>query len=321
MLLVHAACGGTSKPAQTAPQPAEPKTVEPPPAEPTEPATAAASATAAEPAEPAELAEPAERGEPADPNGPIEHLAPNLGANVKLVSKGKGTLAPLRYSATLGSKQQVEVAMNLAVQMRVGGQLQKQVVPTHVLIGEVETKGVEENRAEYVFTVAGLDWRDLPGSLPAADFKALGAPTGLVISGAVGPFGLVGNTTLRSERSTPTAESALKLVRGNLPSWPVLPNEPVGVGAKWKTTTTWWVDGAGGVTQVTDYDVVSRSGATWTIKGKTKISGALTGTGTTEATITDGALYPSFKTTTETRSPSKVDGPVQFKSGWTVTAK
>lgn len=313
-LLLQPGCGGTSNPTQTTPPPAETKAVAP--AEPSSPVAAA-------PSEPSAPSAPAEAAEPEQPTGAVEHFVPNHGALVKLVSKGKGTLEPLRYSATLGGKQQVEVVMNLAMRSRIGGRVQKQVLPTHVLTGEVETTAVEESAAKYAFTVAGLEWRDTPGSvLPAANFNELGVPPGLVISGTVEPFGLMGDTRLRSGESNPYTESAFKVVRGNLPSWPVLPNEPVGIGARWKATTTWWVAGAGGVTQVTDYEVVSRQGATWTIKGKIRISGAHTGTGTTEATITDGALYPSFKTTTETRlPPSKEDGPLQVNSGWAVTAK
>ena len=61
------------------------------------------------------------------------------------------------------------------------------------------------------------------------------------------------------------------------------------------------------VTVVTDYELVSKKGTTWTIKGKTKLSGtdqelkgskftAIQGTGATEATLVEGALFPTFKT-------------------------
>ncbi|MGN6106426.1 MAG: hypothetical protein ACTHU0_15075 [Kofleriaceae bacterium] len=317
-LLLQAACGGKSKPTQTAPLPEE---------------TKAAETTSEKPAEPAEPAEP-----PA-PTGPVELSVPAPDTKVKLVSKGKGKLAPLRYSGKAGGKQQVELAMDFSAKQSVGAQSQEQVIPTIVLAGEAETKAVEaDGKAEYAFTVTGIDARDVPGSsLPAAEFKskALGSLTGLVIGGTLAPNGIGGETKLRIEKPDPMSASALELVHATLPSWPVLPDQPVGVGAKWQATTATTLADKVVVTQVTDYELVSKKGATWTIKGKTKISGAdqdisggkitgISGTGTTEVTVTDGALLPSYKSTSETQfTASEKDASMQFviKSGGALTAK
>ncbi|MBA3453039.1 MAG: hypothetical protein H0T42_08100, partial [Deltaproteobacteria bacterium] len=113
------------------------------------------------------------------------------------------------------------------------------------------------------------------------------------------------------------------------------PKEPVGVGAKWQSTTTAKLADKLDVTQVTDYELVAQKGTTWTIKGKTKVTGtdqkmqggdisAIKGSGTSEATITDGMLFPTYKTMLETQFTAAEAGKsMQFalKVGGSVNAK
>ena len=65
------------------------------------------------------------------------------------------------------------------------------------------------------------------------------------------------------------------------------------------------------VTAVTDYTVVSHKNKLWTIKGTTKVTGAdqvmqggkiskIAGTGTSEITLADGALFPTHEARLET---------------------
>ncbi|HMG22523.1 MAG TPA: hypothetical protein VK607_14420, partial [Kofleriaceae bacterium] len=89
------------------------------------------------------------------------------------------------------------------------------------------------------------------------------------------------------------------------------------------------------ITQVTDYELIAHDGATWKIKGTTKVSGkdqevdnakisAISGTGTSETTISDGALYPAHKALLETQfKASDADKSTTFslKVGGVVTPK
>jgi hypothetical protein len=89
------------------------------------------------------------------------------------------------------------------------------------------------------------------------------------------------------------------------------------------------------MTHVTDYELVSRAGSTWTIKAKTKVSGKdqeykggkiskIAGTGTSEIKLDDGMLYPTTNAQIETNlTASEGDKSMQlaFKIGGQVNAK
>jgi len=314
-LILVAACGGTSKPASTAPLPDEAKAAPPPAAKP----------------DPAPVAEPAK---PAPPAGPVEVKIPAVQTTVKVVSGGKGKKEALRYTAKQGAKQAVELSMDFSGKQ----DTDEQTVPTIVLIGEAETRAVDKDgNAEYTVTVTGTDARTVTGSkVPVDKFKAvLGSLAGLTIGGTIGTTGVAGDVTLRIEKPQENAADTLELLRLTLPTLPVLPKEAVGVGAKWQSTTTAKLADRLDVTQVTDYELVAHSGSTWTIKGTTKVSGkdqdiedskvsAISGTGTSETTIAAGVLYPTHKASLETQFKAQdKDKSSQFviKVGGAVTPK
>jgi len=318
LIAVVAACGGTSKPAPTAPLPGDPKEASAAPAPPVE------SKPAPEPVEP----------KPAPPAGPVEVKIPAAQTTVKIVSGGKGKKETVRYSAKAGSKQAIELAMDFAGKQ----DTEEQIVPTIVLPGEAETKAVDKDgNAEYTVTVTGTDARSVTGSqVPVDKFKAvIGTLTGLTIGGTLGTTGVAGDLTLRIETPRENAADTLELLRLTFPTLPVLPKEAVGVGAKWQSTTSAKLADRLDVTQVTDYELVAHQGATWTIKGTTKVSGkdqsiddskvsAISGSGTSETTISAGALYPAHKASLETQfKAQEKDKQTQFtiKVGGAVTPK
>lgn len=314
LLILVAACGGTSKPAPTAPLPEEAKAAPPPPK--------------------AEAAPPAEPPKPARPTGPVEVKIPAVQTTVKVVSGGKGKKEALRYTAKQGAKQAVELAMDFSGKQ----DTEEQVVPTIVLIGEAETRAVDKDgNAEYQVTVTGTDARNVTGSqVPVEKFKAvLGSLAGLTIGGTIGTTGVAGDVTLRIEKPQENAADTLELLRLTFPTLPVLPKEAVGVGAKWQSTTSAKLADRLDVTQITDYELVAHNGSTWTIKGTTKVSGkdqdvedskvsAISGTGTSETTIAAGVLYPTHKALLETQFKAQdKDKSSQFviKVGGAVTPK
>lgn len=303
LILAAAACGGSQKPASTPPLPDD--------------KPAASAQPPAKPEAPAE--KPAE---PPKPTGPVEVKISAPQTTVKLVSAGKGKKEQLRYTPKQGNKQQVELALDF------GGKqdTDEELIPTIVLTGEAETTTVDKDGSEYTLKVTGFDARDVKGAqIPADKFKqALGSLTGLTIGGKLASNGVPGETTLRIEQPQEHAADSLELIRQTLPSLPVLPTEAVGVGAKWQATSTLKIADRLEVTHTTDYELVAHKGATWTIKGTTKVSGAdqdveggkisgISGTGTSEATIADGTLYPTYKTSLETQfKASEKDKSSQF---------
>ncbi len=311
ILLVAAACGGSPKPPPTVPLPNDTQAATPP-------------------APPAPPAAP----EPPPPPPPVEVKIAPPQTTVKLLTGGRGKKQPLRYTPTAGSKQVVELAMDFT-----GTQdTEARIVPTIVLTGEAEATAVDaEGNVDYKLTITGTDAREVAGSsVPLDQFKPLlGTLSGLTLAGKRDASGLPAEQTLRIEKPARSAAEALELIRLTLPALPVLPKEPVGVGAKWKATTTARLADQLDVEQVTDYELIAHKGTTWTIKGKTKVTGkdqtiengkisGISGVGTSETTIADGALYPTHKGSVETQFKASVqDKSIQFnlKVGGAVTPK
>lgn len=318
LFLVATACGGPSKQPQLAPLPAD---------KPAEPATPVAEKPAPKP-------DPT----PAAAAGPAEVTVPANKTTVKLVSAGKGKREVLRYTNKVGTKQQVEVAMDFAAkEIHTGKSPADQIVPTIVLAGEAEIKSVDKDgNAAYVLTVSSTDARANESKIPIDQFKiVLGSLAGLVISSTLSPTGTAGDVSLKIEKPNDMTGGALELVKMTLPQFPVLPTEAIAVGAKWQATTNLKLADKLDITQVTVYELVSHKGTTWTIKGTTKISGtdqdvgegakitAIKGTGTSESTLADGVLYPQTKSSFETQFTANdpKEGAVQFalKVGGAVT--
>jgi hypothetical protein len=315
LLLVATACGGSPKPIQTAPLPDDPKPVTAPVTE----------------AKPAPTEPPATK--PAAPAAPVEVKIPAQQTTVTIVSAGKGKKELLRYTPKLGGKQPIELAIDFSSRQ----DTDEQVVPTIVLVGDAETTAVDKDGAAYTVTITGMDARAVTGSkVPVDKFKeVLATLAGLTIGGKLGPSGAAGDLTLRIEKPLAHAAEALELLRVTLPVLPVLPKDAVGVGAKWQATTIAKLAERLDITQVTDYELTGHKGTTWTIKGTTKITGkdqdidtskisGIAGSGTSETTITDGALYPAHKSSLETQfKASEQDKSMQFaiKIGGTVTPK
>ena len=128
--------------------------------------------------------------------------------------------------------------------------------------------------------------------------------------------GSVSDLTLRVDKPDEHTAGAMGLLKLSLlPLWPVLPSEAIGPGAKWTVTQTAKVADQLEVTQTTNYQLVSKKGKVWTIKGTTKVTGTeqqigdgaqkatfdgIGGTGTTEATISEGTLLPVSKQSVKT---------------------
>jgi hypothetical protein len=292
-----------------------------PPAAPQTPDPKAVATPASTPADPAQA-------RPAAPISPIEAKIPAAQTTVKLLSDGQGKKEVVRYSARPGARQTVEVAMDFTGRQ----DTEEATAPTIVLTCDARAGAVDKDgAADTTLTVTGADARPVAGSdRTAQDLKpALAGLTGLTIAGKRGATGATGEVTLRLVHPPAGDDDALGLIRETLPVLPVLPTQPVGVGAKWQSTTAARVADKLDVTQVTDYEIIAHDGASWTIRGTTKVSGkdqkidsatisGISGTGTSETTIADGAVYPAHKEQLETRftatDPESADPskPIQF---------
>jgi hypothetical protein len=298
LVIATAACGGTSKP--TTPPPVLPddnvaKTEPPKPED-----------------KPAEEAPPPQL-EPAD-------VVFTMGkGEVKLVSAGKGKKEKDALTPKPGTKQQAEWSVDISgTQQDEGGTKEDQFLPTMVFIGDLEAKEVDaaSGQTKYVMTVTGVDARDKQGSqISGAQFKpALDGFVGTTFAGTVDANGTPSDVTLHIEKPQPIMGTPVRLLQtASLPMWwPVLPSEPIAPGAKWTVTTKVKLATAVEITRVDTYQLVSKKGDTWTVKGTSKVSGedqtlgegkiaGISGEGTHEVTITAGSLAP---TSTQTISTS-----------------
>jgi hypothetical protein len=296
LFIALAACGGKQKSTTPPPPLPEPK-------------------PEAKPAEEAKQ-EPKEPAKPPIPQGPLELTFPAAKHTVKLVNGGKGKKSALKLTSKAGDKQSVELTMDFSGKQilppELGGTTESQVAPTIVLLADFETKEVAADGAtKFAVTINGVDARDVPGAkTPGADFKnELLSLTGATIQGAVNANGSMSDLTLRVEKPDQNTMGAMNLLKLSLmPMWPVLPTEAIAPGAKWQVATATKVAERLEVTQTTDYQLVSKKGKAWVIKGTTKVSGteqeigegpekakfgSIAGSGSHEATINEGTLLPT----------------------------
>lgn len=308
LLVAAAACGGKSKPADPPMPLPEPKVEE---------------------AKPAEPEQPKEPEAPPVPKGPIEVTLPAPTIEVKLVTAGKGKKAPLKLSSKVGSKQTTELSLDFT-----GGQdgppetggKKDEVAPTVVLMADAETQEVAADGAtKFQFTVSGVDTKDKTGQkVSSAEFKSeLGSLIGATIAGSVAANGAPSDLKLRIEKPDAKAAGALEFVKLSLlPMWPVLPTEAIAPGAKWTVTTKQKIADQLEVKKVISYELVSKKGAAYTIKGSTKITGDeqnvqgaklgnIGGDGKHEITLNEGALLPTMKQNMATNFTITVEPPPQ----------
>ena len=337
-LVAAAACGGKQKSTTPPPPLPEPKEEAKPVETPKEEPKAEA------PKEEPPKEEAPQEEEPKAPAGPIELTVASPKVTVKLVSAGKGKKAALKIVAKQGAKQQVELAIDFRGKSTgLGAPDQEDVFPTFVLSGEAEVKTTDKDGSQFQLTVTGTDARDVTGQkFTNEQAKQVAASLqGLTIAGTINANGSASDMKLALEKPQAASIGALGFMTMALPSLPVLPTEAIGVGAKWQVSSTIKMVEQLDVTHTTDYELVSKKGNTWVIKGTTKVSGTdqmlgglkasqINGGGAIEATITDGALYPQMKSNVQTaftvsgtdpQSNQTVTGTLDLKSSAIITPK
>jgi len=286
LLVTASACGGSHKPTTPPPPLPEDKKTEPTPV--------------------AEAPKPAPA--PKDPD-PIDVPLVMGKATYKLASAGKGQKAVLKVGGEKGVKQQLELALDFAGKQtappELGGSADE-VAPTLVLASDLEVSDADKDGAKFKVTFTGVDARDRQGAKATKDeYKAqFGVLAGVQLSGAVSPTGQLSDVTLHVAKPSGKTMQALELVRiSMLPMWPILPTEPIGVGAKWTVSTPYTIAGQIETAQTTDFEVLSHKGAEWKLKGTTKLAGKeqtfketkfekIGGAGGLEITLTDGVFMP-----------------------------
>jgi len=311
VVLLAAACGSSSKP-PTTPLPPDPQP------------------EADKPAEPEKKPEPPK---PAEPLPPLDASFPAPKTTVKLVSAGKGKRAPLKLTPKAGAKQQIEIVFDIGEHQgapaELGGSIDTQY-PSIVLVGDAEVTAVDPaGAATYTLAITGTDVRGENAKNPPAPIddikKAIATVQGLTLASTIDASGTQGDTKLHVAKPEAPTARVLSQLLPLWPAFPVLPAEPIGVGAKWQVTTAAKVmigAVALDVTHTTEYELVSHTGTSWTIKGTAKVAGddqsqgdakvqKIGGEGDASITLADGALYPTTTAHLATSFQAIVSGPDQ----------
>ena len=259
---------------------------------------------------PAEPAEPV--GKTAPPPVPVPPEPPKLAAHdtaidapttaVKLVSPGKGKRVVAKIAPAAGARTAVELRVDFTATQN--GQTQP--TPTLILRADAETVSADKDGAQYKLTVTGTDTRYASGVAKVPQLEAgLAGTVGMTLSGSVAGTGAAGKLALHHDAATPVSGELMELFKVTwMPLWPALPTEAIAPGAKWQAVSTFKLAGQIDVTETVDYELVAYKDKTWTIKGVAKLAGKeqtlegapvsdISGTGTLDATLIDGALLPT----------------------------
>jgi hypothetical protein len=174
---------------------------------------------------------------PAASQSPAGFPAPGGLAIVKLVSPGAEPRKALRYVVPAGTKARIELSTDIAMHVEAGGMSMPMKMPGTKIISEVTVSAVAPNGdMTFATGLSGMSF-DTAGVDPAVAAAMAGAPDVSSIK-ATGTMTSRGMTTQQFDLSKVT-DPQLKQVMENAGtalqsmSFP-LPEEPVGVGARWE---------------------------------------------------------------------------------------
>lgn len=159
---------------------------------------------------------------------------------VTLASPGAEPRVRLRYKPTAGLKEAMMMSMAMGLSMVMEGMSMPMDLPTMKLTADVGVTEVAAN-GDITYTVAftGMTAESAPGAADAMAGAVQGAAEGIKsLKGTVtmSDRGINKSTTLNVDQITdPTAKQLLSSMSSSLESMSMpMPDEPVGVGAKWE---------------------------------------------------------------------------------------
>jgi hypothetical protein len=224
---------------------------------------------------------------------------------VKLLSAGAEPRSPLRYSVTPGSKERLEMTMQISMAIEMAGNAMPPVdMPPLKMIMDIDVLPNAPN-GDLSFSVTFAEISMEGNLVPSGTFDAI---KGLTAAVTMNDRGVVSNMKFAAETITdPTIRQIMSASDIEKLSAP-LPIEPIGVGGKWEVTQPLEVGGIKSV-QKALYEIVSidATGTTMTVsleqsaaaqKGQSPVPGAdvslisMTGTGKGRVVLTAGQVVP-----------------------------
>ena len=192
-----------------------------------------------------------------------------------LLDQGHDPRSPLRYPTEPPPAQKMSLTLHLGMKMKLPGSPVPPVsMPGLRLLIEVESRRAANRDVRYEFTVTDADLTDVESAQPStlADMRKgvrnlIGA-TGSVV---VDPRGFHRDLTMKAPGASPGQEldkylDSAKLAIGQMAV--PLPDEAVGVGAKWEVIDTLSQDGID-VRETTYYELLARKGPRVRLRAQT----------------------------------------------------
>jgi hypothetical protein len=160
---------------------------------------------------------------------------------IKLLDAGSGPKQTLRFTAEKGMKKVMVMSMDMGMTMDMGDSPNTQHVPTIDMTMDIVVIDVAKNGdIRYEFKLREPEVADDPNSLSARPIKlALAGMAGLSGSATVTSRGFAKQVDVKlPANASPQVAQFVESVKQSIGQMSApLPEEPVGVGAKWETTT------------------------------------------------------------------------------------
>jgi len=189
----------------------------------------------------------------------------NTSPAVKLLSPGQGALRQLRYTPTVGEKQEASLTIKLStLPQPKTGQFPGQVFPTLKLTLANEVQSIAANGdITYVFKILEGDALDTPDAIPeAVKLKRQLAQELVGLTGVttIDNRGIIkhSNLTVPPKASNSQVQILLLLGEALEQTWTMLPAEPVGIGGKWQASVVTYSNAyQAKLEQTLTYEIVS----------------------------------------------------------------
>jgi hypothetical protein len=227
---------------------------------------------------------------------------------VTVLSTGSGPKRPLRYKAAAGSKERIDLRMEASMSMAMEGmgELNDDAPTPITMTMDIDVTNVAANgdiTSTFTFVDASMEG---PG-LPPGTFDAIRGVTGTI---TMSDRGLVRAMSFEGAKGLNPMIDQLMSSSGLDRMSPPLPEEPLGVGAKWEVTQA--VESGGmRIDQQSTYEITAMDAASVTMAMTVRQSAAsqaltppgmppgvqttlmsMDGTGTGRMTLADGSLVP-----------------------------
>jgi hypothetical protein len=256
--------------------------------------------------------------------------APGSPATVTVSSPGAEPRVRLRYKPSAGLKESFVMTMSISLAMNMAGMAMPMDMPIMKLAGDVSVASVAPNGdISYEIAFTGMTAEPTPGmdpSLAAMMQGAAGGITALKGTAVLTDHGVSKGAAINVDQiADPNLKQALASVSSSLDNLSTpLPDDAVGVGAKWEVRQALKQAGAN-LFQKVECELTAVNGQSVTIRMKTEqnappqsvenpaLPGAtlriekLTGSGTGTMTITFASLVPASEMSSTTGMAMSVD--------------